>query len=115
MKVQELAAALEAENLTSSVSLEKEVHCGYCCDLLSWVLAHGENGMAWCTVQNHINVVAVAVLMEMSCIILTEGVRPEKATLDKAIEEKMPILATNKTSYEVSVLMGRAGIPASER
>ena len=35
---------------------------------------------------------------------------PEEASLKKAIDEEMPILATNKTAYEVCVLMGQAGV-----
>ncbi|MDD6141905.1 MAG: AraC family transcriptional regulator [bacterium] len=91
-------------------NLDAEITCGYSCDLLSWVLAHGKAGMAWCTVQTHVNVIAVSVLMEMACVILVEGVEPEEASLKKAIDEEMPILSTSKTAYEVCVLMGQAGV-----
>ena len=91
---------------------DRTVERVFCCDLLSWVLAHGKQGMAWCTVQTHVNVIAVAVLMEMACVILVEGVEAEPASLKKAQDEDMPVLATSKTAYEVSVLMGQAGVPA---
>lgn len=110
MKVNELMELLDAKCLTPDANLEAEISCGYSCDLLSWVLAHGKAGMAWCTVQTHVNVIAVSVLMEMACVILVEGVEPEEASLKKAIDEEMPILATNKTAYEICVLMGKAGV-----
>lgn len=110
MKVIELMELLDAKCLTPDANLEAEISCGYSCDLLSWVLAHGKAGMAWCTVQTHVNVIAVSVLMEMACVILVEGVEPEEASLKKAIDEEMPILATNKTAYEICVLMGKAGV-----
>ena len=110
MKVCELMELIGASNLNPEANLEAEITCGYSCDLLSWVLAHGKGGMAWCTVQTHVNVIAVSVLMEMACVILVEGVEPEEASLKKAIDEEMPILATDKTAYEVCVLMGQAGI-----
>ena len=110
MKVIELMELLDAKCLTPDANLEAEISCGYSCDLLSWVLAHGKAGMAWCTVQTHVNVIAVSVLMEMACVILVEGVEPEEASLKKAIDEEMPILATEKTAYEVCVLMGKAGV-----
>ena len=91
---------------------EREIEGIFTGDLLSWVLAHGKQGMAWCTVQTHVNVIAVAVLMEMACVILVEGVEAEPASLKKAQDEDMPVLATSKTAYEVSVLMGQAGVPA---
>ena len=70
MKASELKALLEAEDLTPEVAEDREVTCGYVCDLLSWVMAHGDEGMAWVTVQTHLNVIAVAVLSEMACVIL---------------------------------------------
>ena len=48
--------------------------------------------------------------MEMACVILVEGVEPEAASLQKAIDEEMPVIVTDKTAYEVCVLMGRAGV-----
>lgn len=110
MKVKELMEKLQATNLNPDANLDAEITCGYSCDLLSWVLAHGKAGMAWCTVQTHVNVIAVSVLMEMACVILVEGVEPEESSLKKALDEGMPILATNKTAYEVCVLMGEAGV-----
>lgn len=110
MKVRELMELIGASNLNPEANLDTDISCGYACDLLSWVLAHGKAGMAWCTVQTHVNVIAVSVLMEMACVILVEGVEPEEASLKKAIDEEMPILATNKTAYEVCVLMGQAGV-----
>lgn len=110
MKVRELMEKLDAVCLNPEANLDAEVSCGYSCDLLSWVLAHGKAGMAWCTVQTHVNVIAVSVLMEMACVILVEGVEPEEASLKKAIDEEMPILSTKKTAYEVCVLMGQAGV-----
>ena len=110
MKVRELMELLNAECLTPDADLEAEISCGYSCDLLSWVLAHGKQGMAWCTVQTHMNVIAVAVLMEMACVILVEGVEIEEPSLKKAILEEMPVLVTKKTAYEVCTLMGKAGV-----
>ena len=108
--IRELMDLIGARSLNDSAPLDAEITCGYTCDLLSWVLAHGKQGMAWCTVQTHVNVIAVAVLMEMACVILVEGVEAEPASLKKAQEEDMPVLATGKTAYEVSVLMGQAGV-----
>lgn len=110
MTVRELMEKLEATCLTPEVDLNREISCGYSCDLLSWVLAHGKAGMAWCTVQTHVNVIAVSVLMEMACVILAEGVEAEEASLKKAMDEEMPVLSTRKTAYEICVLMGQAGV-----
>lgn len=110
MTVRELMNVVDAKNVVDGVNLDVEVSCGYACDLLSWVLAHGKAGMAWMTVQTHMNVIAVAVLMEMACVILTEGTQPEDASLKKAREEGLPILVSSKTAYELCGLMMKAGI-----
>ena len=112
MKVSELMTLLDAKCVTEGANLDAEISCGYSCDLLSWVLAHGKQGMAWCTVQTHVNVIAVSVLMEMACVILVEGVEAEEASLNKAIEEGMPVLSTTKTAYEVCGIMNKADIAA---
>ena len=114
MKVQELVALLDAKLITEPSALDGEIACGYSCDLLSWVLAHGQEGMAWATVQTHVNVIAVAVLMGMACVILTEGVDAEAASLERANKEGLPVLSTTKTAYEVCGLMAKAGVQPSK-
>ncbi|SHE83167.1 DRTGG domain-containing protein [Caldanaerobius fijiensis DSM 17918] len=108
MKVSELLK-LGYKNLTPAADIERSI-CGvYICDLLSWVMAHAQKGNAWITVQVHSNVVAVALLTEVSCIIIPEGIAVNEDTIKKADEEKIPILSTNKTAYEVAIDIYRLG------
>lgn len=74
---------------------------GYASDLLSCVMAGAKHGAIWVTLQAHINIVAVAALLEMSAVIITEGAQPDKATLDKAIQEGITLLSTDKQTYEI--------------
>ena len=74
---------------------------GYASDLLSCVMAGAKHGSIWVTLQAHINIVAVAALLEMSAVIITEGAQPDQATLDKARQEGITLLATDKFTYEV--------------
>ena len=110
MTVRELMETVSASNLVEGANVEAEITCGYCCDLLSWVLARGKQGMAWMTVQNHANVIAVAVLMDMACVILTEDVMLEEASLQKAQEEGLAVLAVPMTAFELSGIMAKAGV-----
>jgi len=111
MRVYELLTLIEAENLTPSVSMDKEVLCGYTCDLLSWVMKNGQEGMAWVTVQTHLNVIAVAVLSEMACVILPESIDMEPESLEKAAAEGMCVLKTALSGYEICGRMHAAGVP----
>ena len=111
MKVSELTALLEAQNMTPGVEEDREVSCGYTCDLLSWVMAHGCEGMAWVTVQTHMNVVAVAVLAEMACVIMPENISMPKESLEKAADEGLVVLKSPLTAYEICGLMAAEGVP----
>ncbi len=112
MKVSELRELIQAENMTPALSEDREITCGYVCDLLSWVMAHGDEGMAWVTVQTHMNVVAVAVLSEMACIVLPENIRMEAESLQKANDEGMAVLTSPLTAYEICGRMMASGVPA---
>lgn len=115
MTVAQLKDILDAKNLTPGVSLSGEVSCGYVCDLLSWVMAHGTPKTAWVTVQTHLNVIAVAVLMEFACILLPEDIDMEEGSLQKALSENIPVLKSRKTAYQLCGEMAAAGISASFR
>ena len=112
MKVSDLAGLIEATHLTGEFPEDKEILCGYVCDLLSWVMAHGEEGMAWVTVQTHLNVIAVAALADMACVILPEGITMEQDVLDKANAEEMCVLSSPLTAYEICGRLAGQGIPA---
>lgn len=111
MKVKALLPLIEAENLTPHVDMEKDVLCGYTCDLLSWVMKNGQEGMAWVTVQTHMNVIAVAVLAEMACVILPESIDMDKEILQKAEAEGLCVLKSPLSGYEICGRMHAAGIP----
>jgi predicted transcriptional regulator len=79
-------------------------------DLLSDVMANAKAGDLWVTLQTHQNIVAVASLKEIAGIIIIGGREPEKATLAKAEEEKIPILLTNLPAFEVVGRLYQMGI-----
>ena len=112
MLVSELIPLIEAKNLTPTLSGDREVTCGYVCDLQSWVMSHGDTGMAWVTVQTHMNVIAVAVLSEMACVILPESIDMEEESLAKAVSENMVVLQSPLSAFEICGRMAAKGIPA---
>ncbi len=110
MIVAELVEKLGAKVLNEGVDLNGEVQSAYVCDLLSWVMAKGAPGTAWVTVMNHMNVIAVATLLDMACVIIPENISVEQDTLDKAAEEDIPVLSTSKTAYELAGIMFGCGL-----
>ena len=111
MTVKELIELTGADNRTPDADMNREVSCGYTCDLLSWVMAHGRAGMAWVTVQTHMNVIAVASLMEMAAVIIPEGIEMEAPSLEKAKEEGISVLESPLTAYEICARLAAKGLP----
>lgn len=114
MTLENLIALTGAKNMTPGLSLDTQVSCGYTCDLLSWVMAHGKQGMAWITVQTHMNVIAVASLMEMAAVIIPEGIQMEEPSLEKAREEGVAVLQSDKTAFALCALLAQHGLPSSQ-
>lgn len=110
MKVKDLVAQTGFVCLNPDAVLEKEISSGYVGDLLSWVMANAKDGCAWVTIQTHVNIVAVATLLEMTCIIIPEGAEIEQATLARAKLEHLPILETKLSAYEVCRVLAQAGV-----
>jgi len=101
MKVKDLAEKLSLKVLAGEIGLDKEVEGGYCGDLLSWVMSHASKGDSWITVQIHPNIIAVAVLLELSCIIIPENIGVEQLTIDKANAESIPLLQSPDHAFEL--------------
>lgn len=102
MIVGELVHKLGLEACCGAGSLGQEVTGGYCGDLLSDVMANSKAGNVWITMQVHVNIVAVAVLKELSAIILVNGKQPAEDTVKRARKENVPILLSKHSAYEVA-------------
>ena len=74
---------------------------GYTSDLLSCVMAGAKNGNLWVTLQAHLNIVAVASMLEVAAVIITENAQPDEATVAKANEQGIILLSTPRFSYEI--------------
>jgi predicted transcriptional regulator len=108
--VEELSLSVQA----AGNRLDTEVTGGYASDLLSCVMAKARKGNVWVTLQSHLNIVAVAALLQLAGIIVTEGMSPDAATLDKANEEEIPILTTSETTFTVVGQLAALGIQGAE-
>ena len=104
MTVKDLIDALQLTVLTEG-DLEKEITGCYCGDLLSWVMSRAVEGDCWLTVMGNINAVAVAVLTDCACIVLTENAALDSDALLRAEQQGVSILTTEKTTYAVAVAL----------
>ena len=74
---------------------------GYASDLLSCAMAGAEKDGVWVTLQAHINIVAVAALLDLSAVIVTEGAELDQETIDKANDEGIALLSTDQPTFYV--------------
>ena len=109
MTVTELQSALSL----TPVSLpegDREVEGVYVGDLLSWVMGRAQSGNAWLTIMSNLNIVAVATLSDVSCIILCEGVTLDESVKNTAEAKWVNVLATDKTAYETAKRLAELGL-----
>ncbi len=96
--------SLETVNLAEP---EREVLGGYSGDLLSWVMGRAKSDYAWITIMTNVNVLAVASLADVSCIIITENAEISDELISIAKSKQINLLRSPKNSFEVSVELGK--------
>ena len=82
---------------------ERQITSVYAGDLLSWVMGHANESEALVTIMSNINVLAVASLLDLSCVVLCENVAPDSDFVKVAKDKKINIFSTGHTAYEVCV------------
>ncbi len=110
MKLQQMVDDFGYTLLTPEVDLTTEITSVNSCDLLSWVMANGLEGEAWITVQTHVNILAVAALLDMACIIIPSGIKAEQEVIDKAIEKEIALFTTEDNVYSIFRKFYEAGV-----
>lgn len=106
MKVKELAEKIGLEIVAGKEGAEKDVSGCYIGDLMSFAMARVEEGNAWITIQTNINVVAVAALKEAGCVILADGCTLDENASQKADEEEISVLVSDKSAFELALCLG---------
>ena len=110
MLVKEASEKIGLKLLAGGTGADKELTGAYVCDLLSWVMSHGKKGDAWITVQTHSNIIAVAALLEISCVIVPEDIEVPEDTLNKANEEGIAVFQSSLSAYQLAKELYKAGI-----
>lgn len=85
----------------------REVTGGYTGDLLSWVMGRASEGDAWITIMSNANIVAVATLADVSCILLAEGVEPDHGVAQLASEKGVNLLGSSEPAFTLSARLQR--------
>jgi hypothetical protein len=99
--VSELAQALSLDTINAA-DPDRAVTGGYCGDLLSWVMGRAPADSAWITVMSNVNVIAVASLADVACVIMAEGATPDPDALEAAQKRGINVLGSKLSAFELA-------------
>jgi len=108
--VRDILKALSLEVIAGESELGREVTGGYASDLLSLVMAGAKAGNIWVTMQGHPNVVAVASLLGLAAVVVTEDLSIDPSSVERARENKVVLLATTHDSFTTVARLAALGI-----
>ena len=106
MTVSKLCVLLNAKPL-SLPDAEREIDGVYIGDLLSWVMGRAKSDNVWITIMSNLNVVAVASLSDVACVVMAEGVEPEGDIIETAKNKGVNIISAPNSAYEIAALLSR--------
>jgi len=101
MTCEELRSKLNLEIINES-NKDLEVVKGYTGDLLSWVMGNADSGCAWITIMTNHNILAVAALKEISCIIIAENSDIPPNLQEQAAAREINIYRSHLNSFDLS-------------
>ena len=102
MTVRELKEKLDLRIISGEEGLDNVIDGGYTSDLLSDVMGNAEMGQCWITLQTHKNIMAIASLKDLACIVLVKDLEPNSDTIEQSNQEGIPILTTSKEAFEIT-------------
>jgi len=111
MRLNEIIDKLDLKLLSGKEPLQTEVVRGYVSDLMSDVIAHGKEGDIWITYQTHVNVVAIAMMKNMTAVILIQGRELIPVAAEKAKKEGLPVFSSSESAFELVGRLYQLGIP----
>lgn len=101
MTVRELSDKLNLKVLCEG-EMGREITGCYIGDLLSWVMGRAQAGNVWITIMTNMNVVAVAVLADVACVLLPENAELDQEALKKAEMQDVVVLQSQETAFELA-------------
>jgi predicted transcriptional regulator len=102
MKVSELVEKYKLKVFAGVQGLDNEISGGYVSDLLSDVMGNAAENEVWITLQTHQNVMAIASLKDLAAVILVKGFEPDEDTLERSLDEGIPLLGTEMGTFEMA-------------
>ncbi len=106
MTVNALAEKYDLQVLSQGNTFSSELKGCFSGDLLSLAMSGVEKADAWITVQTNLNILGIAALTEAACIIVANNMNISDEVINKAKEEDICLLRSEKTAFELCCLIG---------
>ncbi len=115
MKISKIKEVLDAKLLCGQGMLELDIHTACGSDLMSDLLAFVKDSCILLTGQNNLQVIKTAEMLDVECIVIVRGKKPNQAVIELADEVGIALLQTDKTLYAACGLLYSEGLEPCER
>lgn len=110
MKIREIADLLDAKVYCGQELLDRDVHSGCGCDMMSDVLAYVKDQAVLLTGLVNPQVIRTAEMMDIICIVLVRGKEPTDAMIELAQERSIVFLSTEQRMFGACGILYSAGL-----
>ena len=100
-------AKLSGFEIVTMPSPDSLIEGAYVGDLLSWVMGKAGEGNIWVTIMTNKNVLAVAALIDVSCVIISENAEIDADFIETAADKKINVLRCTDDNYTVCAKLSR--------
>jgi len=110
MKVKNLLESEHFQLMSDDSGIENEVNGIFASDLLSHVMGFASERNVLITVLNNINVLGVASLLDLSCVIFSHNIQVKEAIIIKSNELNIPLIRTSKSTSDTVINLYEIGV-----
>jgi len=110
MKVKNLLESKHFQLISDNSGIGNEINGIFSCDLLSHVMGFASEKNILITVLNNINVLGVASLLDLSCIVFSHNIKVNEAIIKKTNELNIPLLRTKLSTSEAVITLYKLGV-----
>ena len=110
MKVNEVLEFDDFDLLSDDSGINNEIKGMFASDLLSHVMGKANEGSILITILNNINVLGVASLLDLSCVIFSSGTKVNEEIIKKANDLNIPLIRTKLTTVAIILALDSMGV-----
>lgn len=114
MTIREISELLNAKIYCGKELLDRNVHTGVGCDLMSDVLAYVEDQAVLLTGLVNPQVVRTAEMMDIICLVFVRGKEPTEAMIKLAEERNIILMSTEKGMFAACGILYHEGLKSGD-